>query len=261
MKSFSRRDRMVAHLRSYDRHNMNVVNEGSGRRPYRLPERRDERGISSPDRRRSRLPTGSRRFPRPSRSATRGRAERRRRTTPGESSSASPDPSPERRMTDYCPSQPDPTGNSLPPTLRGGLVIGLGMPSVSIPVPEVVRPVTVKEFALKIIQLINTLKALVADLQLTLSVFPRIDQAVRELEQKCFGFGEALKLLNQSSLAYDFSKLFRGVDMPLSAPVMPTMVGILANEVMTGPAPCGSNTVVSPPSVDLSMLDFDNLFE
>jgi len=266
---------MTAHLRSCDGHNLNLVNEGSGRRPYRLHVGSDARGMLSCDRRHSRSPTGSRRYPRPIRSTTRGRAERRRRTTPGESSSSSPDPRPERRLIDFRQSIPNSTVNCIPTPLSDDVVIGIGMPSVSSPVPEGVKLVTVKELAMKIIPLINTLKAQVANLQLTLSVLPNVEQVVKELkasylllEQKCGccvvhqgKTDAALKLLNQSSLAYDFSKLPRDVGMPLSVQGMPTMVGILSNEVMAGPALRGPKTVVSPPLVDLSMLDFDNLFQ
>jgi len=123
--------------------------------------------------------------------------------------------------------------------------------------------------------LINTLKTQVADLQLTLSVLPSAELAVKELresyillEQKCCGLGvhqaktdEVLKLLNQCSLAYDFSKLPRVVNMPSSVSGMPTMVGILSNEVIIGPVIRAPHPVVSPPSVELSMLDFDILFQ
>jgi len=205
----------------------------------------------------------------------RGRAERRHLTTSEESSSASPDPLLERRMTDARPSRYNSTGISIPTTLSDDAIVGIGMLPVASPVPEVVRFVTVKELANKVIPLINTLKAQVADLQLTLSVLLSVELAVKELresyillEQKCCGLGvhqaktdEALKLLSQCSLAYNFSKLPRVVNMPASVSGMPTMVGILSNEVMVGPAIRAPHPVVSPPSVELSMLDFDILLQ
>jgi len=48
--------------------------------------------------------------------------------------------------------------------------------------------------------------------------------------------------------------------MLLSVPGMPTTVGILSNEVLVGPAFRVPHTVVSPPLVELSMLDFNILF-
>jgi len=205
----------------------------------------------------------------------RGRAERRRLTTSEENSSASPDPIPERRLTDVRQSSHNFTGNCTPTSLSDNVVIGIGMLPVVSPVSEVVRFVTVKELAMKIIPLINTLKAQVADLQSTLSVLPSVELAVKELkegylllERKSGGFSihqvktdAALKLLNQCSLAYDFSKIPRDVSMPPCVPGMPTMVGILSNEVLVGPAFRAPHTVVSTPSVELSMLDFDILFQ
>jgi len=73
----------------------------------------------------------------------RGRAERRRLTTSEESSSASPDPISERRLTDVRPSRYNSTGISILTTLSDDVVIGIGMPPVASPVPEGVRFVTV----------------------------------------------------------------------------------------------------------------------
>jgi len=119
------------------------------------------------------------------------------------------------------------------------------------------------------------LKAEVAALQLTLSVLPSIEQAVKKLkegylllEQKCDGWvvhqvktDASLMLLNQASIAYDFSKLPRNVGMPFNVPGMPTMVGILSNEVVADPALRAPYPVVSLLSVDLSLLDFATLFQ
>jgi len=142
----------------------------------------------------------------------RGRAERRRLATSEESNSASPDPIPERRLTDVHQSRHNSTGNRIPTTLSDDVVIGIGMPPVLSLVLEGVRFVTVKELAMKIIPLLNTLKAQVADLQLTLSVLLSVELAVKELkegylllERKCGGCvvhqvktDAALKVLNQS---------------------------------------------------------------
>jgi len=90
------------------------------------------------------------------------------------------------------------------------------------------------------------------------------------LEQKCGGCvvhqsqtDAALKVLNQAMVAYDFSKIPPNVGMPLNALGTPTttMVGIHTTEVKNGPVHRAPNTVESTPSVDLSMLDFDNLFQ
>jgi len=89
---------------------------------------------------------------------------------------------------------------------------------------------TVNELALKIIPVINILKAEVVALQLALSILPSLELTVRELkegylllEQKCDGCivhqaktDAALKLLNQALVAHDFSKLPRNVSMPLN---------------------------------------------
>jgi len=224
---------MLAHLRSVEGQNIPFC---SGRRPICSCGGSNEQEIPSPGRRHSRSPGRSRWSLRRSRSAVRGRAARRRLTTSEKSSSASPDPIPERRLTDVRPSRLYATGNSIPTTRSDDVVIGIGMPPGASPVPDGVRFVTVKELAMKMIPLINTLKAQVADLQLTLSVLPSVEQAVKELkegylllEQKCGGCvvhqvktDAALKLLNQSSLAYDFFFYFPGMWVcPLVCQVCP----------------------------------------
>jgi len=54
---FSRRDRMTAHLRSADGHNINVAIVGSGRRTHSSRWGSDTRELSSPDRQHSRSPS------------------------------------------------------------------------------------------------------------------------------------------------------------------------------------------------------------
>jgi len=162
------------------------------------------------------------------------------------------------------------SGESRPNNHSGGVVGSAGAKIVCVEVHKL----TVTELALKIIPIINILKAKVAALQLTLSVLPSIEQAVKELkegylllEQKCDGSvvhqvktDAALKLLNQALITYDFSKLPRNVGMPLNVPGMPTMVGIFSNEVVADTALRAPKPVVSLPSVDLSLLDFAALF-
>jgi len=134
---------------------------------------------------------------------------------------------------------------------------------------------TVTELARKIFPIINTLKVEIAALQLTQSVLPNVEQAVRELkdsylslERQCDGCvlhraktDAALKLLNQAALAYDFSKIPPKVVTPLPVPGPPLMVGILSHEVVVNPAPHVSNALLSPSSGDLSLLDFDTFFQ
>jgi len=162
------------------------------------------------------------------------------------------------------------SGDSSSISLPGGGVVTASTITVS---AEENKP-TVSELARKILPIINTLKAEVAALQLALSVLPSVEQAVKELKegymllkQQCDGYDlyqaktdAALKLLNQASLAYDFLKLPRNVVTPLNAPGMPTM-WYLSNEVVVDPAPHVPNTLMSPPSGDLSMLDFDTFFQ
>jgi len=153
------------------------------------------------------------------------------------------------------------SGDSSSISLHGGGVGSVG----SIIVRGEVDKLTVSGLALKIKPVINTLKAELAALQLTVK---ELKEGYLLLEQKFGGCvvhqaqtDAALKMLNQAMVAYDFSKITRNVGMPLNVLGTPTMVGILTNEVKNGPALRAPNSVVSTPPVDLSMLDFDNFFQ
>jgi len=124
---------------------------------------------------------------------------------------------------------------------------------------------TVSGLALKIKPVINTLKVELAALHLTVK---ELKEGYLLLEQKydaCVVHqaqtDAALKIVNQALVAYDHSKIPRNVGVPLNVLGTPTMVGILNNEVKSGPVLCAPNSVASILPVDLSMLDFDNLFQ
>jgi len=152
---------------------------------------------------------------------------------------------------------------------------GIGTPPMVSPEKEVGRVLTVTELALKIIPILNTLKAEMASIQLAIRELPSLVLALKELKKgflelqrksavfniKVVQIDLALKSLNKSSLAYEFSKIPLEVRKPPSILKMPTRVVSSSNDVMVGPVSRAPNTVVSPPSDDLSMLDFNDLFQ
>jgi len=205
----------------------------------------------------------------------RGRAERRRLTTSVGNSSAFPEPIPDRRMTDVRHSSHIFLGNSTATTVGYNVVTGIRTPPVVSPVNKIVRLVTVRDLALKIIPIINTLKTEVADIQLALSVLLRVELAIKELKEgfilldrKCDVLGTyqvktdaALKVLNQCALASEFSPIPPEVRKPPSILNIPTMVGGITNDVVNGPVSRDPHTRVPTPSVEMSMFDIDTLFQ
>jgi len=160
----------------------------------------------------------------------RGRAGRRRLPTSEENSSASPEPMPERRMTDVRHSSYISPGNITATPAGYNVVNGNGTPPVVSPVKEVGRVLTVTELAMKIIPILSTLKAEMANIQLAISELPGLGLAVKELKE---GFIEmerksavfdiklvqtdlALKSLNKSSLVFESSKIPLEVRKPPS---------------------------------------------
>jgi len=128
-----------------------------------------------------------------------------------------------------------------------------------------INKLTVSGLAVKIKPVIDMLKADLVALHLTLK---ELKESYLVLEQKCGGCvvhqaqtDAALKVLNEAMVAYDFSKIPRGAGVPFKVVGMPTKVVIHNNEVKNEPIHFAPDTVRSTPPVDLSMLDFDNLFQ
>jgi len=175
-----------------------------------------------------------------------------------------------------CPLGRNSAGNSNIPVI--GDVVGVSGPVV--PGPAAVKAVTVTELALRVIPLVNGLKFQLVDMQRALGVLPAVQLAIKELregflmlDKKCndliISQGKtdvSVKVLDQWSLAYDFSKIPSGLvnsplNGPISVPVVPTMVGVITGGPVVGVIDGVTPDVVAPPLVELFILDLDTMFQ
>jgi len=181
----NRRDKMKSHLKSLDYHGVVFAAETRGRPSGYVRHTRD---LSSPVSRLSRSPSYHRDVRRRSRSLGRHRRTRGRVASSDSNRSSTPPFDRVVKSEVIRSTLPSATGDSSSLSVRGGVVGVVGGPGV---VGEVIdrnvasKLVAATERVLKMLPLLNTLKAQVADLQVAVSVLPSVELAVKELKASC----------------------------------------------------------------------------
>jgi len=154
-----------------------------------------------------------------------------------------------------------------------GVVGGVVDPDVA------VRPVTVTELALRVIPLINNLKAQLVEVQLALKVLSTFQTVINQLKEdfvvlntKYGGLDECLvktnavlKSLDDWSIAYDFSRASNGhvplsVKIPIVAPLIQANVSAYSNHVAVHFVNSDGKLAVASELVEMSIIDLDNMF-